>query len=154
MPQPQFNWPLGFVVCQPTAYPVHYNLTFNNVPLVGWWQFPTPTAAYIFDCFLGSDSFPTAPPEKDNTLLWDWSELATAAGSRDRSVQIQWNLCHVCQQSHRLNKLAEPLPAKCPAGFKRVLDRQPVCMFTVLWLSPLRVSNQIVASNKNQSKNK
>lgn len=63
--------------------------------------------ACCFDHSLGLGSFPTSPPEEaDNAQRWDWCELATAAGSRDRSVQIQWSLCHVCQQSHRLNKLS------------------------------------------------
>lgn len=111
-------------------------------------NFPLQLQPVIFDCFLGLESFPTSPPEEDNALLWDWCELATAAGSRDRSVQIQWSLCHVCQQSHRLNKPAKLLPAKCPADFKRVLDWQCVCMFTVLWLSPLRALDQFVASKE------
>lgn len=117
-------------------------------------NFQTQGQPVILDCFLGLDSFPTTPPEEDNALLWDGWQLATAAGSRDRSVQIQWSLCHVCQQSDRLNKLAKPLPAKCPAGFKGVLDWQPVCMLTVLLLSPLEASDQFVAAKENESKNK
>lgn len=106
----------------------------------------------IFDCVLDLDSFPTSPLEEDNALLWDWWQLATAAGSRDRSVQIQWSLCHVCQQSHRLNKLAKPLPAKCLQALKESWTDSLFACWLCSGSPPLRRQTSLLLLRKKRAR--